>query len=218
MSNMLCGLQTPKTVTMAQCNYREQYGKQPMWEQISRVVKEILADRKSATTAERWMPSLDDKCMDEELEAFQCSTLWCAVMTIISSTANNPIWCPSWMVSSAVAAGTATKWTVTLQYSICCQPDWPHRRKQKIPCSPLWQLEMWVIAARWMHIAVSCKTNLMALCFWQAHCEWGCVSWHAGVVSVSTALGTVTSHSAHHADLPLLWHTFVGQLIGWEEP
>lgn len=44
MSSMLCGLQTPKTVTMAQCNYREQYGKQPLSEQISRAVKEILGD------------------------------------------------------------------------------------------------------------------------------------------------------------------------------
>jgi hypothetical protein len=42
-----------KTVTMVQCNYREQYGKQPLPEQISGVVKEILGDRESATTAER---------------------------------------------------------------------------------------------------------------------------------------------------------------------
>lgn len=158
------------------------------------------------------MPSLDDKCMDKEWEAFLCSTFWCAVMTMISSTANNSIWCLSWMISSAVAAGTATKWPITFQ---CCQPQ---RRKQQIPCSPLWRLEMWVTAASWMHIAVSYKTDLMALCLWQAHCEWGCVPWHAGVVSGSTTLGTVTSHSAQHADLPLLWHTFLGQLIGWEEP
>jgi hypothetical protein len=44
-----------KAVTMAQCNYREQYWKQPLSEQISGMVKEILVGRESSTTAERCM-------------------------------------------------------------------------------------------------------------------------------------------------------------------
>jgi hypothetical protein len=136
-----------------------------------------------------------------------------------TSTAGNPTWCLSWMVSSAVAAGTATKWPTTLQH-ICCQPDWP----QQTPCSPLLQLGMWVIAASWMHISVSYKTDLMAFCFWQDHCEWGCLPWH-GVDSCSTTLGNATSYSAQQDDLPLHWHTqirnlldkiFLRQWIGWE--